>query len=295
MSLTEERTRQLPKAMRTILGISVSVAALSLGATARADDTEACVDASSQGQTLRDVHQLVEARDKFLVCARQSCPAVVVKDCATWLEQLQARIPTVVPVATDAAGNGLPGVKVSMDGALLLQKIEGDSIEVNPGTHTFTFETADGTRAEKTVVVSEGEKETRVAAVIAAPGPVSPPPPLQVHHLSPESGPPWKTIGLVAGGVGVVGLALGTAFGFVAIGKKNDANCRSDGGCATQGAVTTQKDAQSAGNLSTVFFAAGGVLAAAGVAMFVLAPSSPVQVAPAAGANGAGMVLGGAW
>jgi hypothetical protein len=287
--------------MRHILVVSFAAAATLVASSVRADDKAVCLDASSQGQTLRDAHRLVEARDKFRACAQQGCPAIIQADCSTWLEQVQASLPTVVPFATDAAGNGVPGVKVAMDGKLLLEKIEGRSLEVNPGTHTFTFESPDGTNVDKTVVIGEGQKETRVAAVVVKPSDTPAPTltpalsPSPAPAPTPDSGPPWKTIGLVTGGVGVVGLGIGAVFGLMASSKKSDAGCASNGACPSQDGVNKLNDSLSAGNLSTVFFIAGGVLAAAGVTIFVLAPGAPMQVAPSVGANEAGLALRGTW
>jgi hypothetical protein len=298
--------------MRPLFILPLVASSMFLGPWARADDKAACIDASSQGQTLRDAHRLVEARDKFRACARQVCPLIVQKDCAAWLDQVQSSLPTVVPIATDASGNGLPAVKVSMDGKVLIEKADGSAMEVNPGTHTFLFEAPDGTKAEKTVLVGEGDKQTRVTAVVGTPTvapaatpapssatPASPTPPPESVPLDPAAGQgsrlPWRTLGMVTGGVGVVGLGLGAAFGLVASGKKNDANCASSGLCPNQNAVDTQNDARSAGNLSTAFFIAGGVLAAAGVTAFVLAPHRSVQAAPSVGTNEAGVVVRGVW
>jgi hypothetical protein len=297
--------------MRKTLVVCLCASALTYGAWARADETTTCTDASSQGQIQRDAHKFVEARNQFLVCAKQECPSVVRKDCTTWLEQVQASLPTVVPIATDEAGNSLPGVKVSMDGKVLLEKIDGRSVEVNPGTYTFTFEAPDGTKSEKQVVVAEGEKDKRVTATIAKPGAAlstapptagAEPLPPQTPPSTPAGGPPaeassspLKTIGIVTAGLGVVGLGLGTVFGVEASSKKGSAGCDSNSVCPTTTALNTLSSAQSAGNVSTGFFVVGAVLAAGGIMMWALAPSSPVQVAPSVGTNTAGMLLRGMW
>jgi hypothetical protein len=299
--------------MRKTLVVCLYASALTYGAWAHADETTTCTDASSQGQIQRDAHKFVEARNQFLVCAKQECPSVVRKDCTTWLEQVQASLPTVVPIATDEAGNSLPGVKVSLDGKLLLEKIDGRSVEVNPGTYTFTFESPDGTKAEKQVVVAEGEKDKRVTATIAKPGAVptaAAPPPSITDAPAPaptplstpaESSPaessssPFKTVGIVTAGVGIVGLGLGTVFGVEASSKKGSAGCDSNSVCPNQTDFNTLSSAQSAGNVSTGFFVAGAILAAGGIMMWALAPSGSVQVAPSVGTNTAGMLLRGVW
>jgi hypothetical protein len=283
--------------MKTALLLCVCSLAILESAEAVADDKAACVAAASQGQTLRDERKLVEALSQFTICARQECPSVVRRDCTMWHEQVKASLPTVVPVAVDAAGDGLPGAKVSMDGNPLLEQADGRAVDVNPGTHTFTFEAADGTKTELQVVVMEGQKDKRVAATMGKPREAAVTPPATPAASAPaEPSPvPWKTIGLVTAGIGVVGLGIGTVFGVQASSKKNSAGCDSTSACPNHAALDTLHDAHSAGDLSTVFFAAGGVLAAAGITMWVLAPSAPLRVAPSVGLRAAGLSLEGSW
>lgn len=298
--------------MRKTLALGLCASALTQSGWARADGTTTCTDAASQGQIQRDAHKLVEARNQFLICAKQECPSVVRKDCTTWLEQVQASLPTVVPVAIDEAGNTLPGVKVSVDGKVLVAKIEGQAVEVNPGTYTFAFEAPDGTKAEKQVVVAEGDKDKRVAVPIASPGALgtaAPPPPSTASAPAPpaassapaerppgESSPaPWKTIGIVTAGVGVVGLGLGTVFGLQASSKKGSAGCDSNSVCPNTTAESTLSGAQSDGNIATGFFVAGALLAAGGIVMWAVAPGAPVQVAPSVGTNTGGILVRGVW
>ena len=299
--------------MRKSLVLCLCASALTLGTWARADATTTCTDASSQGQIQRDAHKLVEARDQFIICAKKECPSVVRKDCATWLEQVQASLPSVVPIAADEAGNSLPDVKVSMDGKLLVDKLDGRAVEINPGTYMFTFEAPDGTKTDKQVVVAEGEKDKRIAATIARPaemgtgavtppGTINEPTPPPTSPSTPAEVPPavsstspWKPIGIVTTGLGVVGLGLGGFFGMQASTKKDSAGCDSHSVCPTPTAFSTLSTAKSDGNVSTGLFVAGGVMAAGGIMMWALAPSTRVQVAPSVGKNTAGVLLHGAW
>ena len=102
---------------------------MALSAPARADgpDASSCVDAYSKAQTLRNERKLVEARQSLLVCAQPTCKDFIIKDCTDWLDQVKAALPSIVLVANDAAGNALVNVKVTMDGAPLVTKIDGRS------------------------------------------------------------------------------------------------------------------------------------------------------------------------
>jgi hypothetical protein len=77
---------------------------------------------------------------------------------------------------------------------------------------------------------------------------------------------------LLVGGVGVAGIAVGAVFGVQAINLNNDSNkdCNAQSSCGP-GGFSSRQDAQSAGNVSTIAFVAGGAVLAAGVTMFVLA------------------------
>jgi hypothetical protein len=261
-----------------------------------------CSDAYTRAQTLRRDRRLIDARDALRICAQPTCKDFIVKDCTAWLDQVQSSVPTVVPIATDADGNNLPGVRVSMDGRLLLGSIDGRSVDVDPGTHTFSFEAPDGTKAEKQTVVAEGEQNKQVAVVLGKPHPApatapsatASSPSLEPPPTVPEKrGNPLKTVGIATAVVGGVGLVVGGIFGLQAMGKKSDAGCNGTS-CPTPGDAAKLHDAQTDGNLSTAFFIAGGVLAAAGVTIWAVAPSS-VQVAPSVGSNAAGLAVRGTW
>jgi hypothetical protein len=265
-----------------------------------------CSDAYTRAQTLRRDRKLIDARDALRICAQPTCKDFIVKDCSTWLDQIQSSLPTVVPVATDADGNNLPGVRVSMDGHVLLDAIDGRSIEVDPGNHTFSFEAPDGTKADKQIVVAEGEKSKHVAVVLGKPRPamatatpVAPAPAVSSGPVAPAEAPPekhggaWKTVGIVTTIVGGAGLAAGAIFGLEAMSKKSGAGCNGIQ-CSTADDAAKLRSAQTDGNLSTAFFVAGGVLAAAGVTIWAVSPGT-VQAAPSVGRNAAGFVVGGDW
>jgi hypothetical protein len=98
--------------------------------------------------------------------------------------------------------------------------------------------------------------------------------------------------------VGVLGMGVGTYFGFDAISKNNASNQSGcSGNTCTAGAYSTREDARSSATVSTVSFVVGGLLAAGGVTLWLLAPrgDSAVQVAPVALAGGGGMAVAGTW
>ncbi len=110
--------------------------------------------------------------------------------------------------------------------------------------------------------------------------------------------------GLVVGGVGLVGLGLGTIFGLGATSDNDDAKSLCDGNaCTTQAGVDAVNSASDKAAVSTVGFVAGGGLLLTGVVMFLVGGSDDpkadkmarLRVAPAAGPSTFGFSVSGAW
>jgi hypothetical protein len=262
---------------------------------ALADDKAACLDAASKGQTLRNAHKLVESREQLRICAAAACPAVVQSDCANWLADVEKALPSVVLTAKNAAGASLVDVKVTVDGQPLLTKLDGQAVPTNAGQHTFHFEGVDGS-ADQQVLVTEGEKNQRIAAVLGAAAPAV------AGGISADTGgssSPWKTVGWVLGGAGVVGLGLGTVFGVMAMSDDSSAHCNASNQCQP-GPLSS---ARSAALVADIGFIAGGVLLAGGAGLVLFGPSGGSAEAPAASAtlvpvvrtDGGGAAIRGSW
>jgi hypothetical protein len=277
-----------------------------------ADPTMAdCLSASEGSIKLRKEHHLREARQQLLVCAAMQCPDEVRAECEQHLVAVNSQVPTLVFEAKDAAGNDLSAVTVTMDGKPLADRLEGTAISLDPGTHSFHFVSAGHAPVDKSFVLQEGEKGRRerivfgagvaaaggaaiVAPVASAKGDEARPAGDADKGSASSSWGPLKTVGIVVGGVGIVGLGIGTAFGLMASSDKNNANCDAAGQC-NAGPLS---DARNHANVSTVGFVAGGVLLAAGVGLVVFGPkgrAGSVQVAPAVAAGSGGIVLGGSF
>ena len=172
------------------------------------------------------------------MCAAAQCPGVVQTDCANWLAEVEKALPSVVLAAKNGAGGDLVDVRVSVDGQPLVAKLDGQAVSMNAGLHTFHFEGAAGV-VDQQVVVREGEKNQTVAVVLAAPAvaptpptpPLPPPPPATPSDAHASGAGPWKTVGWVVGGVGVVGLGVATVFGILAEGDKSSAHCNASNVC----------------------------------------------------------------
>src|SRR5580693_3183864 len=138
--------------MRGIARISLAIGLLLVGPSAFAFDRAACFDAAAEGQSLRDAHRLVEARERFRVCAQDECPSSMKGDCATWLEEVEKSLPTVVISARSETGTDLIDIVVRVDGRPFVSMVDGKSIPIDPGPHTFRFARTGSAWIERQVV-----------------------------------------------------------------------------------------------------------------------------------------------
>ncbi len=293
--------------LRTVLGLLLPLALVAVVTrVARADEKAGCLDAAAKGQTLRNAHKLVEAREQLRACAAAACPAAVQSDCANWLAEVEKALPSVVVTAKDGAGADLVDVKVSVDGQPLVSKLDGRAVPLNAGPHAFHFEGAGGASLDRQVLVKEGETNQSVAVVLGAAASLPPPsgastaPAASPSAASPaESGGSshaWRTAGWVLGSAGVVGLGVGAVFGGMAMADKSSAHCVNN--VCDAGTVSGIKSHALASDIGWI---AGGVLLASGGALILFTPSggheaaTGLRVAPVVTAGGGGLMAGGSW
>jgi hypothetical protein len=227
----------------------------------RADDKTTCTNAYVNGQTRRGEHKLIAARDELRTCARRECSSFMsgqlVKDCADWLTQVEASLPSVVLSAKDSSGAQVTDVTVSIDGSVIATKLDGRAIDVDPGSHIFAFEAPNAKRVAATAVVREGAKDQLIEVVVERTAPALATKP-ERSNSSPQDAPPlnvgadvaadhrgaWpqpgetKTVRSVspwtyaALGIGAAGIAAGSVLGVLALQTKSRLNgeCQ-DNGC----------------------------------------------------------------
>lgn len=138
----------------------------SIGAARRVDAAEndrACSAAYSRAKDSERSAHLLEARELLQTCAKAYCGKVLYEACTAMYTQVEADIPSVVPVVID--GNGAPrtDVQVTMDGEPLAARIDGRAVPVDPGLHEFVFSTSDGVFATRKVLVVEGQHNRAIS------------------------------------------------------------------------------------------------------------------------------------
>jgi hypothetical protein len=188
------------------------------------EDREVCANAAEQGQQLRDEGKYRRAREQMLVCAREVCPGAIRSDCGKWLTELDRDAPTVVLGARDQKGSDVMDVKVSLDGAPLIERLDGKPVLVDSGEHTFKFEAKDGSVREERVLLRAAEKARPIIATFGSSSTSTPSGGggTTAQADQPERSEPSLVPVIIVGAVGVVGLASFATFGIMGKGEVDD-------------------------------------------------------------------------
>jgi hypothetical protein len=192
-----------------------------------------------------------------------------------------------------------PGLAVRVDGeAVEPALVAGGAIAVTPGRHRLEATAPEKKESVEDVEGRAGDAREVRFALLAEDRPVAPrpAPPPAAPDASRSSQRTWA---LVAGGVGLAGIAAGSALGLVASSKKSTLERESsDPSVGATRFDSELSDAKSLATLSTVSFVLGGAAVAAGVTLWITSPSersSPVSVSVSAAPANRAVVVGGAF
>ena len=217
----------------------------------------------------------------------------------------------------------VPGLEISRDGSVVPSGLWNVAVPVDPGSHRLEAH-APG-YADWAAVVNVDPNGANATATLpallpAAVNPAVPPGPLVAsvgppstasapaatsngaspsRDEAPHAGRTQRTVGMVAGGLGIVALGVGSYFGIRAVSENDDAktHCPSGGAvCHDTTGTSLTEQAQSAARLANVFVIGGAVLAAGGAALFFSAPEDQApKVAFSSDGRGARLTVGGAF
>jgi hypothetical protein len=213
------------------------------------------------------------------------------------------------------------GLVVRRAGSVVLPDLYGVAAPVDPGVveidagapghRRYSTQVKVGPRAKEVVTVPKLEPDPNAEPPPTAsatpgtpapmiPGPAASPPASPRTDATAEP-PPNRTAAYVVGGIGIVGIGVGSYFGFRAISKNSDAEafCNTRNVCNDQQGLDLTKDAKDAALISNIGFAVGGAALATGLVLYFMAPSggetAALRVAPTVAKNGAGLSVGGAF
>lgn len=250
--------------------------------TTPADSSEAlsqCVEAHERAGMLRIEERWEEARVAMNSCASERCPLAIRTDCARWLEELSAKLPTLI-VVIERDDDGEHPVRLSLDGRELQLSEPLRPIEVLPGTHRLEFtlpsyaplsyDVSVGVGEKNKVVRVRFERETKTAA---------PPPPAAPAPLKTASTRPVPTVTYLLAGGAI--LAAGTSGSLLAaaLSRRSTARERCAPGCYDGQREEVDR------LLLGADIAAAGSLAFAGLAIytFVSRPTVELPATPRVG------------
>jgi hypothetical protein len=205
---------------RTLFGLAIALASLLSSGPAGSADKQTCLEAHADSQRSRRLGHLKVAKALLLACSQKDrCPRPVAEDCTRWLSEVEAEQPTVVLAARDAEGQDLALVHVSLDGAPWVERLDGHTVEVDPGEHELRWEWPDGRTISSRLVVRAGEKARLVEVELESETPTAVP--LLTAPATPVPVPPagipaasWTLWG--------IGLAAGASFAIVGLSGRSE-------------------------------------------------------------------------
>jgi hypothetical protein len=253
---------------RKLVTTASLLAAVSLSLPAAADEKQACVAASEKAQQLRSLGKLGEARAQLHVCNRIECPKLIQQDCTQWMSEVLANMPSVVPGAKDRKGRDVVDVRLTIDGKLATEKLDGKPIVLDPGVHAFLFETKGAPSIKEQVVIKPGEKNRIVSVTIASPeestGGAS-----SEGGARPLSADSPTSLPIAAYAVGGLGIVAGAVALVIDLGASSDARSLRET-CAPRCNQSDVDSVQSKYTIAGVTAAFGGALLITGVVLFIL-------------------------
>ncbi len=212
---------------------------------------------------------------------------------------------------TIVAPANVSGLEVRRDGEVVGSAAWGTAMPVDPGNHLLEA-TAPGKKKWSTTVAVGANGATATTTIPElAPGDTS-------DSSAPGAGAPsttQRTIAIVLGSAGVVGVGIGAGFGISAFAQHSSyvKECPMDH-CTTAQGVADHDSAARAANISTAAFAVGLAAGVAGLVVGLTAPKADapttaragerrgapaggvaIRVLPAVGPSSAGAVMLGSW
>jgi hypothetical protein len=156
---------------RAIVGAAVFVAwPAAAGGPDRSIAATDCMTAYEDANVRLRSSALLEAKPFLLICAKSGCGIFLQRECLAAYTRLDTEdIPTVVPAVTDDAGVLQPEVQVTVDGQVLMTRIDGRPVPVDPGIHEFSFSSAGVAFATERVLVVQGQRNRTIAASMHGP------------------------------------------------------------------------------------------------------------------------------
>lgn len=150
---------------------------------------QACSSAFRAAEASEQAGRLRRAKERLFLCAQPLCPRAIRHQCGARYTQIDAEIPSVVPVVQDESGAPRSDVQVAVDGEPLTSRLDGRALAVDPGLHRFTFSKDGEVIARQEVMIVQGQRNRILAVSWSAParsGAAAPPSMMVASSRSPS-------------------------------------------------------------------------------------------------------------
>lgn len=215
---------------------------------------DACIASHKQAQEQRLVGNVLSARDSLRACAVETCPAIIARQCTSWLSEVDREIPSVL-ITVKVAGADSSTAKVLLDGRDLGASWVGLPVEVNPGEHRLDV-TAQGQDKAVKFVATLGQQRRPVGVQLGR-SPRREPTPERIEDSSSQT---W---GYALLGVGAAGLVTAAYLALSAISDRNELRDECAPSCDEERVDAARRKlliADIVGGTATVALGVGGYL-----------------------------------
>jgi len=201
---------------RGVAAPSLIALVVAIGSSPRAHAEDPCIAAYERAQELRLDGRLRAARGELSICSRSSCPALTTSDCALWLSQVDAELPSVIVESRDS--NGPVAAVVTIDGETV---DPATPAVLDPGSHVAVCRAA-GRSATVRFDLARGEKRRSVSCPLGAAS----------RAPAPSSGS-RSAVPFIVGGVGLALVGIGAAIALKGVSDRADLKGRCYPHCST--------------------------------------------------------------
>ena len=125
-----------------------------------------CAATYKSALQLEQSARLRQAKELLLSCAKATCGATIKQRCLSRYQQLDADIPSVVPLVSDENGDPRTDVQVTIDNELLTSRLDGRALPVDPGVHEFSFTVDGAVLATQKIMIVQGQRNRPISIAL---------------------------------------------------------------------------------------------------------------------------------
>ena len=241
---------------------------------------EQCAHAYETAQEAKAEGRFQESIAELRICAQPVCPSFVQTECAAWLDEVEAELPSIVVRVVGKNGEDVDSAVVKIDEEIAEGILSGRAFALNPGKHQLWVQLEGEEPKTQSLMVSQGQKNRLVTVSYeekAVAGPTS----TTAAPIEYEPNP-LRVWSYVIGGTGLAAIGVGIGVGLAAVSDQNtlESDCGLTGSLCDQDEYNSRKDSiDSQKIIADITWISGAALAIGGVVMFIATPPRPKKPA----------------